>query len=185
MRLQNALGLEGAKQEHSIQFLESAVNVRSVVQQATGRAPNARKARDIATFVQQGRMFFEAADEAAIEIRPLILYYGMMAFAKAIIIARTPANIEALPQRHGLSDTSEQTSLLKDLSLRIEQGGTFQQFNDVIAQKEGVRYIVKTHSKFHPTPSAESAALSGQALTLKTILSHCSQVSIPPSSNAL
>lgn len=176
MRLQNEVDPNGSGQQHPLQFFESAINVRQAVQNATGRAPNAKKSKDIATFVQQGRMFFEAADEASIEIRPLILYYGMMAFAKAIILSRTPTNIEALPQRHGLTDISPQTALLMDLTLRIEQSGTFQQFNDVVAPLEGITYFASTQAEFHRTPAATSQAISGQDLTLKKILSHCASV---------
>lgn len=176
MRLQNAVDPNGPGQQHPLQFFESASNVRQAVQNSTGRAPNAKKSKDIATFIQQGRMFFEAADEASIEIRPLILYYGMMAFAKAIILSRTLTNIEALPQRHGLTDISPQTALLMDLTLRIEQSGTFQQFNDVVAPLEGITYFARTQADFYNTPAATSQAISGQNLTLKKVLSHCASV---------
>jgi hypothetical protein len=159
-----------------LQFFESAENVRETLTHTTGRAPNARKSRDIATFIQQGRMYFDSADQSPIEIRPLILYYGMMAFAKAMIVARGSRNAEALPQRHGLGDRSQFTTRLLDLRVTIDDEGTFQEFNDVIAPREGLRYIEASMSKFHTTPTASSANLVGIDLTLNQILANCACV---------
>ena len=159
-----------------LQFFESAENVRATLARTTGRTPSARKSKDIATFIQQGRMYFDAADQSPIEIRPLILYYGMMAFAKAVIVARGPRNAEALPQRHGLDDGSEFATRLLNLQVKIGDEGTFQEFNDVIAPREGLKYIEASMSKSHAMPTASSANLVGVELTLKQIFGNCACV---------
>jgi ABC-type arginine/histidine transport system permease subunit len=67
----------------SIKFLESMANLRVVLKRATGRTPSAQVARDIAACLQQGRLFFEIAASAPLQVQPLQIYYGMVGFAKA------------------------------------------------------------------------------------------------------
>jgi hypothetical protein len=54
-------------------FLESTDNVRPLIKKLTGREPSAAIARDITACLQQGRLFYEAAADAPLEIRPLQL----------------------------------------------------------------------------------------------------------------
>jgi hypothetical protein len=69
-------------------LLESATNVRGLLGNSMGRTPSASIAREIAVCIQQGRLFFEAAAVAPIQIMPLQIYYGVVAFAQAVIVAR-------------------------------------------------------------------------------------------------
>ena len=71
------------KDWYDIKFLESATNLRELIGNSTGREPSAGIAREIAVCIQQGRLFFEAAVEAPIQIKPLQIYYGVVAFARA------------------------------------------------------------------------------------------------------
>ena len=71
---------------YDIKFLESATNLRELIGNSTGRKPSAAIAREIAVCIQQGRLFFEAAAEAPIQIKPLQIYYGVVAFAQAVIV---------------------------------------------------------------------------------------------------
>src|SRR5215831_7337854 len=92
---------------YDIKFLESASNVRRVLKKATGRMPSATVATEIGVCIEQGRSFFELAQSAPLQIRPLQLYYGLLSFAKAVIIARTSNSIATIDQTHGLSDISD------------------------------------------------------------------------------
>lgn len=115
-------------------------------------------------------MFFESATEAPMEIRPLLLYYGMMAFAKAIVAGRGLRALSTLSQGHGLHDISDQTARLADLTVRIQGKGTFQYFNDVVAEQEGITYFENAMTRKHILQTAHSVQLDNMQLTLKDIL---------------
>lgn len=52
-----------------------------------------KKATEISFAVKQGIEFFKNADDADISISPLLVYYGMLSFSKALIIANSQENI--------------------------------------------------------------------------------------------
>jgi hypothetical protein len=89
---------------YDIKFLESATNVRELIGNSTGRKPSAGIAREISVCIQQGRLFFEAAAEAPIQIKPLQIYYGIVAFAQAVIVATKCNSLSTLVHAHGLTD---------------------------------------------------------------------------------
>jgi hypothetical protein len=89
---------------YDIKFMESASNLRELISNSTGRKPSASIAREIAVCIQQGRLFFEAAAEAPIQIKPLQIYYGVVAFAQAIIVATKCSSLSTLARAHGLTD---------------------------------------------------------------------------------
>jgi hypothetical protein len=120
-------------QYEKIKFLESTTNLKAIIKRTTGRSPSTEIARDITACLQQGRLFFEIAESAPLQIQPLQIYYGIVGFAKAVILARTVQSIATIEQTHGLSDISEQNTKIENLSLKFQKRGTFQQFNDVVA----------------------------------------------------
>jgi hypothetical protein len=61
-----------------MRFLESAANVKRVLKEATGREASTHLALDTSTCLQQGRLFYEAAEAAPPEIKPLLILYGMV-----------------------------------------------------------------------------------------------------------
>jgi hypothetical protein len=101
-----------------IRFLESTDNLKSIVHQSIGRTPSTTVARDIAACLQQGRIFFEIAANAPLQVKPLQIYYGMVGFAKAIILARQGlSSIATLAQSHGMSEISDQDARIEDMTL--------------------------------------------------------------------
>jgi hypothetical protein len=104
------------------------------------------------------------------EIRPVPLYYGMMAFGKAIVAARRLKSLATLTQAHGIRDSSTQTAKLRELTVRIEEKGAFQEFNDAIRTFEGISYFEEAMTKRHPLPTAESSQIAHVQITLKEIL---------------
>jgi YaaC-like Protein len=124
----------------------------------------------ISVCLQQGRMFLESASNAGTEIRPLLLYYGIMAFAKAVTAARGLKSIATLSRSHGLEDTSSDTAPLAELKITIGERGTFQEFNEVTSQLASIAYYENAILQRHPLPTARSAQLQGVELTLKDIL---------------
>ncbi len=137
---------------HEVQFFESADNVRDAIHAFSGHRPSATISRQIAVCMQQGRSFMTAALAASIDIRPLLIYYGLLAFAKAIVIARKRTDISTLAQSHGVKDVSAGNSRVADLECQILAAGSFHEFSEVVGKfgrvgyydNEGMRQYLNT-----------------------------------------
>jgi hypothetical protein len=156
---------------HKCRFLESCENLKPLVKMRFGREPSTSLAREIVACLQQGRLFYQAAETSPIEIRPLQLFYGMVGFAKALIVARQLRSLSSLKHAHGVSDVSAANSRIADLRLKIGEGGTFQEFNDAVRDLSRVtysdrrpKYVVVSFA------SASSNQISGVELSLRDIL---------------
>jgi hypothetical protein len=155
-----------------IRFLESTENLKSIVHQSTGRTPSTTAARDITACLQQGRIFFEIASDAPLQVKPLQIYYGMVGFAKAIILARRcRSSIATLAQSHGLSEISDQNARIEDMTLQFHANGLFTEFNDTVASLGRVTYYDERGS-FHQIhkPFDVSAPLANSQCRLKDVL---------------
>ena len=156
---------------HKVRFLESSENLKPLVKMRFGREPSTSVARDIAACLVQGRLFYEVAVSSPLEIRPLQMYYGMVGFAKALVLARHSRSAATLPHAHGLKDISRENSRIAELRLRVDGAGTFQEFNDVVAELSRVQYIGYSYERRAiSTPSAKSAQLRAVELSLRDIL---------------
>lgn len=117
-------------------------------------------------------MFYERASDTPLEIRPLLLYYGLVAFTKALVVATKLQPLSTLRHAHGLTDASPHGCRLRDLRLSIDSAGTFQEFNDVVAPLSRFCYF---GADMRPTaahiPSANTKDLTGRCWGLKDILS--------------
>lgn len=161
-----------AAQWHECRFLESSENLKPLVKNRFGREPSTSVARDIGACLQQGRLFYEAAATSPLEIRPLQMFYGMVAFSKALVLACNLRSLSACRQAHGLKDVSQGNSRIADLRLRIAKVGSFQDFNDVISNLTRVCYIDKsTRRRAIYIPSAKSDKLFGIDMSLREVLS--------------
>jgi hypothetical protein len=156
-------------------FLESASNLKPLIKKSLGREPSMKIAREIAICIQHGRLFYEAAASSPIEIKPLQMFYGMVNFAKALIIARNLKALERLPQTHGLRDISAQNSRLEALKVKIESRGTCQELNDAVSPLNRICYFEGTTTPASKAiPASTSAELVGKELGIKDILSRIS-----------
>jgi YaaC-like Protein len=155
---------------NKIKFLESTTNLKAILKKTTGRSPSTEIARDIAACLQQGRLFFEIAASAPLQVQPLQIYYGIVGFAKAIILARNVQSIATIAQSHGLSDISNQTAKVEELSLQFQRRGVFQQFNDVVAPLGRISFYQDSMLRFEPKPFDMAAALSRTSCSLREIL---------------
>jgi hypothetical protein len=162
--------MAGIENNREIRFLESVENLKKVIRAAVGRTINTEHALQISACLQQGRLFFEAAATTPEEIRPLLLSYGTIAFAKAVVAARCLTKLESLPQSHGLRDISAGNALMKDLRLKIERTGVFQHSVDAARVVERVSMVDNGRTVWYPTPSCTSEELAGAELTLEDIL---------------
>lgn len=153
-------------------FLESAINLKAAVKAALDREPNTTLATDAATCLRQGRQFFESAADASIEIRPLLVQYGVIAMGKAVAACRSLRPLHTFARSHGLTDTSDTGARLADLKLRVEGGGSFQEFSDSVRSLDSVTYFGSNSEyllKF--VESSEANALVGKTITFDELFS--------------
>lgn len=163
---------------YDIKFLESPTNLKKVIHESVGRSLSTTAASGISTCLQQGRFFFEAAEKSPLEIRPLQVFYGIVGFSKAIAASRNVAATNSLSQAHGLKDISENNSRLQNLTLKIQQRGTFQDVNDVICNLDSINYFGEENERlkiFKPTTMSQN--LSDIELSLKDITSRIPSLS--------
>ena len=158
------------KAMYQLKFLESTENLKEVLSTNAGRSVSYGLCNNIMACLEQGRSFFETAEVSPLEIRPLIVFYGMMGFARAVIMARTLKNLETLPRRHGLQDVSPNGTTLDSLVLKVTTNGTFNAMNDSVRNLE--KFIVHKDSEinFVRQPTAQSQAFSNRTFTLREIL---------------
>lgn len=128
-------------------------------------------ARDIVACLSQGRLFYEAAETSPLEIRPLQLFYGTIGFAKALILASRCQPLSTLCARHGLRDVSAAGCRIADLRCAITNNGTFQEFNNVVAEWTRFCYFDVSRPCSVRTPAAMSDKISGLSLSLRDLLS--------------
>lgn len=101
----------------------------------------------------------------------------MVGFARALITARRVESLATLSHAHGISDTSSANSRIAELTVRIDEAGTFQEFNDVVAELNRFCYFDEsTAPRALYLPSAKSDQLAGLRLSLKEILSRIPQL---------
>jgi YaaC-like Protein len=156
---------------HKCKFIESGGNLRPLIKKRFGREPNAALAREIVACLQQGRLFYEAAAEAPLEIRPLQQYYGMLGFSRALIVASKTQSISTLARSHGLRDLSQPGTRIADMRVKIRRRGTFQEFNDVVAELNRHCYIDnQTRWRAIQLPSAKSDTLCELEMSLQELL---------------
>jgi hypothetical protein len=155
---------------YEIKFLESATNVRDLISNSTGRKPSAKIAREIAVCIQQGRLFFEAAAQAPIQIKPLQIYYGVVAFAQAVIVATQLRSLATLHRGHGIRDITRDNAGVEDLTLCVDASGTFQEFNDAIAPLGRIWYYDNFMPHWYEKPFDFATELCGQTITITEIL---------------
>ena len=158
-----------------LRFLESAENVRRLVRERTGKTLSSGRSRELVACLQQGRQFFEAASSSPLEIRPLIQFYGMVGFARSLVLARRLCALSTLRQAHGLRDVSEANNRIGELCARVDAAGTFVEFNDEISAINRVCYFgTNAQPKSVLLPTAQSSAIVGLQITLKDVLSRLS-----------
>lgn len=153
-----------------LRFWESAENLREHLSKIFNRQISANLATQISNHLAQGRLYFESASSSPYEIRPVLIFYGMVGFAKALILARNLSNTSTLPHKHGLRDVSDNNARLGKLKLKAEGDGTFQLFNDEARIKK-VRLMEYSLWKDYYCFSSPSETINNKIFTLQEILS--------------
>lgn len=163
------------KNWHAVKFFESAGNIADALEKNIGRRPSAEFSRGIAVCMQQGRSFLESAKDAPLEIRPLLVYYGIVAFSKAVVLASNPKSLSALKPSHGLSDISAGNSKIIKIVAKVEQAGTFQEFSAAVGALGSINYFDREHMpQYTLKPFEDATNLVGTSVGLKDVLARVS-----------
>tara|TARA_R110001606_G_C15351795_1_gene647615 strand:+ start:286 stop:1425 length:1140 start_codon:yes stop_codon:yes gene_type:complete len=153
-------------------FFESVGNLKSALLKALDRTPSSGVATDVTTCLEQGRLFFNAASLAPLEIRPLLLLYGIIPYSRALVCGRRLASLSTLSQAHGITDTSTFDARLSQLKIKIGGGGSFQEFSDTV---RGLDFIDYYGSRTEPlrifTETDESSKLKDSTVGFDEIFS--------------
>jgi YaaC-like Protein len=148
----------------------SKIRPHSLIKWSTGRKPSASIAREISVCIQQGRLYFEAANAAPIQIKPLLIYYGVVGFAQAVIVAVSNSSLATLARAHGLTNISPLKGGVESLTLRFEKSGTFQEFNNAIAPLGRIAYYDNYMPKWYQKPFDSASGLTGKDISIREIL---------------
>lgn len=108
---------------------ESTESVTRLCREKTGCKPSPSKAREIVSLISQGREYFQGAVAARELVRPLILYYGAMSFARALVLFSEPGKSK-LTGSHGLGasgweDLNTKPEKVPELPIAVCRNGTF------------------------------------------------------------
>ena len=166
----------------SLSLYESPELVRRLAKEATGREPNATKAREISAHFSQGREYFRSASGAGDLVRPLILYYAALALARGAVLFLDPekSKIEAA---HGLDasgwrDLLTQPDALAESNVLVGSSGTFAELARVTGNTERIRVQAERSPGVADATSPGSALAPETALTIKEVLGQLPDVAV-------
>lgn len=130
--------------------------------------------REIAAYFAQGREYFRSAAGASELVRPLILYYGVVALARGAVRFLEPLGPGPAPS-HGLSargwgDLTETPETVPDLPVAATRTGTFSELARLTGAAEGVRIPYISIPKVITARSPGVAPAAGSRLTLREVL---------------
>jgi hypothetical protein len=101
-----------------------------------GAELSAGKAREVIANLEQAQQYFESARTAGVLAGPLEQYYGVLSFARGLVLYLTPRTREAnLTKGHGLGEHLPEDGPLEGMRLTI-QAGTFDEFLDATGNAE-------------------------------------------------
>jgi len=119
-----------------LRYWENEENLKEYYKINTGYKSNSVRLKHVSLCLNHARSYFEASKTANINIRPLIQFYGISCFAKAIVLFHAkgnPCKISSLQTGHGLQlDSNSVNNGLSQILVEVNSSGTFSQFNDVI-----------------------------------------------------
>lgn len=158
-------------ESNQLRFLESAENVKALVHLRTGRGLSTTRAKEICACIRQGRQYLEASVNSPLDIRPLIQFYGVLNFARAIVLGDRLCSISALARGHGLRDVSASDAPIAGLTARVEASGTFVEFNNTVSALNRLCYLdANSHPAMVIVPTTMSAPMLDMQITLKDVL---------------
>lgn len=166
-------------------FFESRDLASRHYRQLHGHKLSAEKASEILANFAQARGYFESAKNADDLVRPLLLYYGVTALARSLVLFLNPTMREtSMKPAHGLRQIDWAQTLTEpaaDIATRVRRlpnikigfcGGTFEEFADATANVErSFVHVGPFPSKMWLTRERPLELPPAAELTLQDILS--------------
>lgn len=128
---------------HFLKEFESSELIKRHIKKKYDYSINTSKAAEIASAVIQGREYFKSSENAALTVKPLLQYYGVIALSRALILVlkRSARENNIIPS-HGLkiknwSDVVNDQNL-QDIIVKISNG-TFTELINVTGNKTYLR----------------------------------------------
>lgn len=125
-----------------LSLFESHDYVQSWYRKRHERSLNAARTREITSCFAQGRAYFDSARAASVTVKPLLLYYGVLALARGQIMLLDRTKQEAtLRPSHGLEVVDWQNILsggianVMDLGVRATSG-TFSELAAAVPNRQ-------------------------------------------------
>lgn len=155
-----------------MRYLEGRGAIGECIRAHAGGSPNDQQKSFAASCLLHGRLFWQSAASATLETRPLLLYYGAAAYAKALVIAFTGCQPGDLAQSHGLQCSAKNGEKIADFCIKAKGDGLFQQFNDVVASQNRIRFFEGTSARSKIVPSSSSDRLANLEVSLSDCFAH-------------
>lgn len=137
---------------------ESPLLIKRLYKKHHGGEPNTGKAREIAAAFTQARGYMEAASKADRIVRPLLVYYSVLSYSRALsLFLVKPWRETALAQSHGLSAEgwghvlNAAPSDLATLKVVVNAHGTLPQLMEATGRQSYLRNnssvpnVIETH----------------------------------------
>ncbi|MBI1929607.1 hypothetical protein HYR99_35840 [Candidatus Poribacteria bacterium] len=133
-------------------FYESRDLLDRTYKERFRRKPSSSKLAEITYHLAQGREYFSSAKQSALLVRPLLLYYGVLALSRALILFLDYQKREcALQEKHGLKISNGKEVLhknekeqgikqLTELKLKFEEG-TFTELSRATKNGEQAEFV--------------------------------------------
>lgn len=172
--------MKSTMSQAELRYLEGEAALKDRIFELSGRAPNSAQTSFVSSCLLHGRMFWESAATAPLETRPLLLYYGSAAFAKALVLATTGRRLQDLSQSHGLSCKVGDGELIAGFTMQAKGEGLFQEFNDAVAVRNRLVYLDEHGQRaIHVTPTAMASRLTSFEVSLLDCFSRVPGIGTP------
>ena len=156
-------------------YFESAENLRSHLEKYGGFRPPKYQLTDITVSLRQARELFALARRAEMTVLPIIAYYAMASFARALILSfENPKRLNELAPGHGLKAPTEWGVPLEDLKVQSEgeKGFLFQRFVETVRDTSWTPILIREQETIRVRcPYSGPSELSGLKVSLRQLLS--------------
>ncbi len=166
-----------------LSLYESRDLITKLYKEKHNRSLSSEKSHEIVSFVAQGREYFQSARLSAELVRPLLLYYGVLSFSRAIILfLNTNSRANSIATSHGLSAKNWRNVLSKGIAelpnIVIEfTGGTFSELSKVTSNLERSKIYTGPFPSQIKVESINNSVIEGNQINLKQVLSQIQELS--------
>ena len=167
-------------------FYESRDLLHRTYEERCGQSPSSDKVEEITYHLAQGREYFSSAKQSALLVRPLLLYYGVLALSRALILFLDYSKREwGLKHGHGVDipnwknvlhrESKEQSiDKLAELKLKFVKG-TFTDLSQATKNGEQAEFTwINTYRIWQENGTTELEP--GYEITLKEVLARIQDI---------